>query len=165
VLRFRGCRISGTALLTMAFAGVFAQAAPFTYSGVGRAADLAAIAGRYPHSSLSGEYIHIAPADVRDLITGVALSGTGTARRLRITFEVSASGKPPAYPECAQIQPGLQKRYGPPDITREFDEEAARRSDRVWRTSSEEMTLVCFHPPRHSGPWLAEALIVAVATN
>jgi hypothetical protein len=140
---------------------LLAQASRFSYSDIDRGASLETLARRYPHSSRVGETIYVSAEDVRDSVTLIGLSGEGTARRLRLSFESRNVKGEPLYPSCADIRRRLEMRYGKPQVVREFDEEASRRSDALWQSATEEMTLVCFTPPGRRSVRMAEAIVVA----
>ena len=146
-------------LLTIVLTLALSQNA-FSYSNVGLASDLAAVAMRYPRSTLVGEYLYIAREEIRDFVTGIGLSGAGATRRLRISFESARGNREPMYPACADVQRSLEVRYGRPQAVREFSEEASPRSDRIWTAVDEEMTLVCFQPPGRRVRFMAEALVI-----
>ncbi len=139
---------------------LLAQASSFTYGNLGLSTDLGMVEKRYPHSSRIGDHIRIAPEEVRDFVTGISLSGSGPLRRLRISFETQRADGKNSYPPCADIQRDLEGRYGAPQTVRRFHEEASLRSDRVWENAREEMTLVCFAPPRGSRNLRAEAIVI-----
>jgi hypothetical protein len=134
----------------------------FTFAGIGLNSNLESVAAAYPHSNHVGEYLYVAPQDRRQHMAVVELSGSGATRRLRISFEIPGRGGQPVYPKCAAVHKGLADRYGPPVAVRNFDEESSRRSDRVWQSSREEMTLVCFRRPgqRRTSEFLAEAVVI-----
>ena len=129
-------------VLNQAF--VFPQISGFSFAGIGLDSDFAAVAARYRHSTPQDSYISIASEDSHDHISGIAISGSGPTRRVRITFETRSSGQRPDYPACAEVQAKLARLYGPPRQIRRFSEEASRRADRVWRSRAEELVLICF---------------------
>ena len=139
---------------------LFAQASAFTYSNLGLDTDLVAVERRYPRSTHVGDHIQIAREDVRDFVTGISLSGNGPSRRLRIAFEAQLANGTNSYPRCAEIQRDLERRYGPPQSVRRFNEEASPRSDRIWKNAREQMTLVCFEPARGNTSLRAEAIVI-----
>jgi len=73
-------------LLTLLLIGASEQGASYAYAGVGLSSDFKAVAARYPHSTPQGSYLRLGPQDVHDHISGIELSGTGPARRVRITI-------------------------------------------------------------------------------
>lgn len=133
----------------------------FTFEGLGLDSDIASIAAQYPHSTRVGDYIYVAPEDGRGRISGIGLSGAGRTRRLRLSFESSRPRGSPLYPLCGDVQRNLEKRYGPPQTVRDFNEEASPRSDRIWESATEQMTLVCFLSPGRRTPLFAEAVVIA----
>jgi hypothetical protein len=146
------------AILPLLVVGLPKQAPSFTYAGVGLASDLASVAARYPHSTPQGDYIRLEPTDIRDHVSAIEVSGTGPSRRVRVGFETQDSSGRPDYPRCRAIEAGLVARFGRPRDIRRFSEEASPRADRVWRSATEELTLVCF---REAGAWWAEAVQIA----
>ncbi|HET8625551.1 MAG TPA: hypothetical protein VFM14_18465 [Gemmatimonadales bacterium] len=143
-------------LLLLAASG---QAKPFAYTGISLRSDLMAVAARHPNSTLQGDYLRLAPEDMQDHISAVAISGTGAARRVRIMFEVQRPNGPPDYPRCRDIEARLTGDFGAPHAIRRFSEEASPRADRIWRSGTEELTLICFKGAR--GVYRAEAVQIA----
>jgi hypothetical protein len=47
---------------------------------------VAAVEIRYPRSRRAGNYVYVAPAESRDHIYGIEVSGVEPGRRLRVTF-------------------------------------------------------------------------------
>jgi hypothetical protein len=133
-----------------------AQVTEFTFGGVGLSSTLEALAKQYPRATRVGELLYVPPGDEHH-ISSIALSGAGPSRRLRISFGQLSASEKPIYPACATVQKGLEARYGAPAAVRAFDEEAVRRSDRVWRGSQEELTLVCFASGKSV---MAEAVVI-----
>lgn len=133
-----------------------AQVTEFTFADVGLSSELDVIAKRYPRANRVGELLYLPPGDEHHMSV-IELSGKGPARRVRITFEQRIASEKVAYPPCATVQHHLERRYGPPEI-REFAEEAARRSDRIWRAPQEELTLICF---AGGSRLLAEAVVIS----
>jgi hypothetical protein len=131
------------------------QARSFTYAGIGLGSDFKAVAARHPHSTPQGEYVRLEPEDMHDHISGIGISGTGPGRRVRIAFETMGPKDRPVYPKCGEIEAALAKAYGPAGEIRRFSEEASPRADRIWRSTAEEMTLMCFK--QHGVLW-AEAV-------
>ena len=132
-----------------------AQGKSFTYAGIGLGTELPALAVRHPGATLQGDYLRLSPDDTRDHISAVGISGTGTARRVRIMFERTSSAGSPVYPRCTEVETRLGRDFGSPQEVRRFTEEASPRADRVSRSSTEEMTLICF---RNRGVFRAEAV-------
>ena len=100
----------------------------------------------------------IAPEDSHDHISSIAISGTGPSRLVRIGFETRPDGQHPEYPTCTDVEAKLVHLYGKPRIRR-FTEEASRRADRLWRSRTEELTLICFDF-RGEGRFFAEAVLI-----
>lgn len=142
--------------LTVPMVAMVLQAQAFSFAGLSLGSDLNQVATRYPHSDRVGSYIHVAPNDSHDHISGIEISGAGATRRVRVSFESRRQGQQPEYPTCAHVQAKLEKRFGPPSSIRRFAEEASRRADRLWRSRTEVLTLICFGGSR--GQWLAEAV-------
>ena len=136
------------------------QTPRFTYSGIGLDATIEALVSRYPHSTRVGDFIYVDAADIRDAVTGIGISGTGAGKRVRLSFESRLEKGEPRYPVCSDIRRPLEMRYGSPQSVREFNEEASRRSDAVWQSATEELTLVCFTPPGRRSVRMAEAVVV-----
>lgn len=132
-----------------------AQAKPFSYAGIGLGSDLRSVAAQYPHSTPQTSFIRLAPQDIRDHVSAIEISGAGPTRRVRIAFETEGP-QGPAYPRCSTIETRLVTEFGPPQEIRRFSEEASRRADRLWRSKSEELALLCFTGAR-GGLW-AEAV-------
>lgn len=136
--------------------------ATFTFADIALDSSLTSVAATYPHSTRVGDLLYVSPQDRQQHIGVVELSGLGATRRLRIAFEVTDRSGHPVYPRCDVVQQDLERRYGQPVAVRNFDEERSRRSDRVWQSVKEQMTLVCFQSsgePRTSDR-RAEALII-----
>ena len=114
------------------------------------------MAARYPHSTVQGNYLRLAPEDVDDHISGIEISGTGASRRVRIAFEMEGANGAPEYPRCQEIEAKLAGDFGSPREVRRFSEEASPRADRIWRSEAEEMRLICFRGAR--GIFWAEAV-------
>jgi hypothetical protein len=128
----------------------------FTFAGIGLSSELDVIAKQYPAANRVGELLYLSPGDEHH-ISVIELSGKGPARRVRISFEQRIASEKVAYPPCTTVQHGLESQYGPPEI-RDFAEEAARRSDRIWRAPHEELTLICFAGGTRL---LAEAVVIS----
>ncbi len=134
------------------------QAAPFTFDGVGLGSDFKAVAARYSHSMPQDQMVSLVPEDVHDHISHIEISGSGRSRRVRIGFE-TRKGDRPDYPACAEVEAKLVARYGKPQTIHRFMEEASPRADRIWQSSAEELTLICFtHPGKRAV--LAEAVMI-----
>jgi uncharacterized protein YcgL (UPF0745 family) len=144
------------ALLAAPVGANLPQSRAFSFGGVSLASDLNQVAARYPRSQRSGSYIYVDPRDSHDHISGIEVSGTGPARRVRISFETRPDGRSPSFPTCVEVQAKLERQFGRPQTIRRFSEEASRRADRVWRSRTQELTLICFAGSR--GTWLAEAV-------
>jgi hypothetical protein len=144
------------ALLVAPFGASLPQIRAFSFAGVSLASDLNQVAARYRNSQRSGSYIYVDPRDSHDHISGIEVSGSGPARRVRVSFEMRRDGRSPKFPTCAEVQAKLERQFGRPHNIRRFSEEASRRADRVWRSRSEELTLICFAGSR--ARWLAEAV-------
>jgi hypothetical protein len=125
------------------------QAPVFSFAGVSLSSDFQAIADRYPHSRPQSEYVSLAPEDVHDHISAIEVSGTGSTRRVRIAFETRGASGRADYPRCAAIEAQLVGRFGRPQAVRRFMEEASPRADRLWRSQTEELTLICFAERGH----------------
>jgi hypothetical protein len=150
VTRTSACEIS--ALLVLA---VQVQAPAFSFAGVSLRSDFRAVAARYPHSTPQSEYVLLAPEDVRDHISAIEVSGSGATRRVRVSFETQGTGSEPEYPRCATIESKVSTQFGRPQEIRRFMEEASPRADRIWRSETEELALLCFS---HHGHLWAEAV-------
>jgi hypothetical protein len=135
---------SGRALYALLLWGAHAQIPAFSFAGVSLGSNFQDIAARYPHSSPQSEYVSLAPEDVHDHISAIEVSGSGPTRRVRITFETRGAGGQAEYPRCATIEAQLSGRFGRPHAVRRFMEEASPRADRLWRSATEELTLLCF---------------------
>ncbi|NOT10143.1 MAG: hypothetical protein HOP28_18270 [Gemmatimonadales bacterium] len=144
----------GVTFLTLS---LLAQAPAFTFAGVGLRSDFKAVAARYPHSVPQDQYISLARQDIHDHISAIGVSGSGETRRVRISFEITPDGGRPAYPSCAEIEAKLVKAYGPPHEIHRFSEEASPRADRIWRSTTEQLILICFQAPQ-GGRLFAEAV-------
>jgi hypothetical protein len=152
--------ITSTTAAALAVVAVLAGQVPhFTFAGLDLDSDLDSIAKRYPQSTRVGDYLYVSPRDCKTSISGIELSGAGPTRRLRIAFESRGSNGRPVYPVCGDVQRGIEKSYGKP-MVREFSEEASRRSDRIWRSAGEQMTLICFANPGRATPLFAEAVVI-----
>jgi hypothetical protein len=132
------------------------QGKPFSFAGVGLASDLRTVAARYPHSEAQASSIRLAPEDIRDHVSAIEISGTGPTRRVRVAFETEGPKGVPEYPRCGTIEARLIAEFGAPQEIRRFSEEASQRADRLWRSTSEELALLCFTGAR-GGLW-AEAV-------
>ncbi len=128
----------------------------FTFDGVSLDTDFKIIAAKYKGSDVQDAYVRLSPADVHDHISSIEVSGAGASRRVRIGFELE-SAKGPIYPTCADIEQRLTQPYGKPDDIRRFSEEATPRADRIWRSPTEMLTLLCFQSRTQ---WLAEAVMI-----
>ena len=126
------------------FSQATAQARPFSYAGVSLASDFKAVAARYPHSTPQDNYVRLDPADIHDHISAIELSGDGPSRRVRILFEIQESDARLRYPLCRDVEKKIASTFGRPNQIRRFAEEASPRADRIWRSDTEELTLVCF---------------------
>jgi hypothetical protein len=146
-------------LIPLLVVGVSAQAPSFTFAGIGLESDLKAVAARYPHSTPESGYVRLAPEDIHDHVSSIGISGTGAGRRVRITFETDGPSGGPEYPRCKTIESKLIAQFGAPHDIRRFSEEASQRADRIWRSQSEELTLLCFKGAR--GTYWAEAVQIA----
>lgn len=129
---------------------------PLSFAGIGLGSDLDQVATMFPNSKRVGDYLNVAPQDVRDHVFGIELSGIGTGRRVRLSF--GRPSGPPQYPTCEQIQALIETRYGPPGSIESFAEERRRRSDRHWQRPGERLTLHCFAV--HDRGWFAEAVVI-----
>jgi hypothetical protein len=129
--------------------GTQGQVPIFSFAGISLKSDFRAVAARYPHSSPQSEYILLAPEDRHDHISAIEISGTGSTRRVRIAFEIQAPSGQPEYPKCATVQARLAEQYGRPQAIRRFMEEASPRADRIWRSRTEELILICFAERGH----------------
>jgi hypothetical protein len=146
----------GLAILPLLLASAPKQAASFSYAGVSLESDLTQVAARYPHSTPQGDYLRLEPQDVHDHISSIEVSGSGLARRVRIAFELQDAAGRARYPRCEEIEARLVAPFGAPKEIRRFSEEAALRADRVWRSDTEELVLLCFR--MSEGLLLAEAV-------
>jgi hypothetical protein len=146
------------ALPALVIAGAQIQASAFSFDGVSLHSDFREVAARYPHSTPQDQYVSLSPQDIHDHISEIEVSGTGRGRRVRIGFETRPDGQHPDYPTCAAIEAKLVPRFGRPQAIRRFYEEATARADRVWRSPTEELTLLCFKGARHR--LLAEAVLI-----
>lgn len=144
------------ALCALLLWGTQVQVPTFAFAGVSLSSDFRAVAARYPHSRPQSEYVSLAPEDVHDHISAIEVSGTGSTRRVRIAFETRGASGQPEYPRCATIEAQLIGQFGRPQAVRRFMEEASPRADRIWRSRTEELTLVCFEAER--GRLWAEAV-------
>ena len=77
---------------------------------------------------------------------------------MRVAFETRPDRQHAAYPMCAAIEAQLVRQYGHPHFVRRFLEEASSRADQIWRSGTEERTLVCFKGPGRA--FLAEAALI-----
>src|SRR5258708_4339019 len=118
-----------SAILTVPMTASVLQAPAFSFAGVRLDSDLDQVATRYPHSTRASQYIDVAPEDSHDHISGIEVSGAGSTRRVRISFETRREGQPPDYPPCAQVQTKLEQQFGPPASIRRFAEERSQRAD------------------------------------
>lgn len=123
-------------------------ASRFSFDGVGLSSDFKTVAARFPHSTPQDQYVSLAPQDIHDHISAIEVSGTGRSRRVRIGFETRSKVGRLDYPTCAGVEAKLVAQYGRPQEIRQFQEEASPRADRVWRSPSEELTLLCFREVR-----------------
>jgi hypothetical protein len=144
-------------LLYASLTGLLAQAQHFAFAGVGLRSDLQQVAARYPRSVPLGQHLVLAPEDAHDGISTIEISGTGGGRRVRISFETRPDGREPDYPRCREVEEKVAQLYGRPHQIVRFNEESSRRVDRVWRSATEEMRLVCFKGARRL---LAEAVLI-----
>ena len=140
---------SGRALYALLLWGAQAQTPAFSFDGVSLGSDFPAVAARYPHSTPQDGYVSLAPEDVHDHISAIEVSGNGPTRRVRIAFETRGPAGQAEYPRCATIEGQLVGRFGRPQEVRRFMEEASPRADRVWRSLTEELTLICFAERGH----------------
>jgi hypothetical protein len=101
--------------------------------------------------------VSLAPEDVHDHVSAIEVSGTGSTRRVRIAFETQAGGGQAEYPRCETLEAKLIGQFGRPQTVRRFMEEASPRADRIWRSQTEELTLICF---AERGRLWAEAVII-----
>jgi hypothetical protein len=145
-----------SALLIAALLAAPAQGKPFFYAGVSLSSDLEVVAARYPHSTRQDSYIRLGPEDVHDHISGIEVSGTGHNRRVRVIFELQDATGQPQYPRCRAIEARIASTFGPPQEIRRFAEEASPRADRIWRSETEQLALLCFGGV--GGVFLAEAV-------
>jgi hypothetical protein len=120
--------------------------------------------GRHSRLSYCGEFRFRSrrvcvprPEDVHDHISAIEVSGTGSTRRVRIAFETQAGGGQAEYPRCETLEAKLIGQFGRPQTVRRFMEEASPRADRIWRSQTEELTLICF---AERGRLWAEAVII-----
>jgi quercetin dioxygenase-like cupin family protein len=120
------------------------QAKPYSYAGIGLGSDIGTVARRYPHSTAQASSLRLAPEDIRDHVSAIEISGTGPGRRVRIAFETDGPQGAPEYPRCRAIEAALVAQFGAPTEIRRFSEEASARADRLWRSPSEELALLCF---------------------
>ena len=134
-----------------------AQGKSFGYAGIGLGSEPEAVAARHPGSTLQGDYLRLAPDDTLDHISAIGISGTAATRRVRIGFELTQATGSPTYPRCSAVEARLGRDFGSPQEIRRFTEEASPRADRVWRSPTEEMTLICF---RDGGVLRAEAVLI-----
>ena len=132
------------ALPALLFMGIRGQVPTFSFAGIGLSSDFQAVAARYPHSSPQGNYLSLAPEDMHDHISAIEVSGTGSTRRIRIAFEIPMASGQPEYPGCATVEAKVTDQYGRPQAIHRFSEEASPRADRIWRSRTEELTLICF---------------------
>ena len=131
------------------------QATTFEFAGLSRAITLQYVATRYPHSTVAGSYVYVAPEDVHDHIFGIELFGPRLSNRLRISF-----GSPDRrYPPCEVIERRIAARHGPPSEVRAFLEEAAQSRHVTWQLASEIVHLQCFSDSA-DGRYSAEAISV-----
>jgi len=145
------------AMLLLVQAGLLsAQEPSFTYDSVGLTSDFSTVARRFPHSVPQDQYVSLVPEDIHDHISAVEVSGQGAIRRVRIAFETRPDGEHPDYPACAVIERQLVARYGKAHEIHQFMEEASPRADRIWRSRTEVLTLICFQDA--PGELLAEAV-------
>lgn|SRR5262245_38552038 len=135
---------------------LWTQASHFSFAGISLDSDFKTVAARYPHSRPQDQYVSLAPEDVHDHVTSIAISGTGRSRLVRIAFDLARDGGAPDYPSCEGIEAMVVAEYGRPTTVRRFYEERMRRADRVWQSVGEEMQLVCFEGSRNR--FLAEAV-------
>ena len=149
-------------LLYAGFTGLLARTQHFVFAGVGLQSELQEVAVRYPRSVSLGRSLVLAPEDAHDGISTIEISGAGAGRRVRISFETRPAGLELEYPPCRAVETGLVQQYGQPQEILRFTEAASRRADRVWRSSTEEMRLICF---RGTGRLLAEAVLIAPGRN
>jgi len=130
------------------FAGVLAGAAEitravgqsFSFAGVSLDTDLESLAATLPLSLRTSGYIRVAPEESTHHIGSIEIGPT----RVRIGFELRDEAARPVYPACEPIHAELVARFGEPVEARSFHEEAMERLDRLWRTETEELALVCF---------------------
>jgi hypothetical protein len=140
---------SDRALYALLLCGAQVQISAFSFAGVGLSSDFQAVAARYPHSTPQDGYVSLTPEDVHDHISAIEVSGAGSTRRVRIAFETRGAAGQAEYPRCATIEAQLIGRFGRPQAVRRFMEEASPRADRLWRSQTEELTLICFAARRH----------------
>jgi hypothetical protein len=132
------------AFLPLLLLAVPEQAPSFSYAGVSLLSDFREITSRYPHSIPQSDYVRLEPEDVHDHISAIEVSGTGLSRRVRISFEIQQATGQPEYPQCREIEAKLASTFGAPREIRRFSEEASLRADRIWRSETEELALLCF---------------------
>jgi hypothetical protein len=144
------------ALHALILAAFQIPAATFSFDGVSLQSDFRDVAARYSHSTPQDQYVSLDPRDIHDHISMIEVSGTGRSRRVRIAFETRPDGQHADYPTCAAIEARLVTRFGRPQEIRRFYEEASARADRIWRSPTEELTLICFTGARRRV--LAEAV-------
>ena len=142
-------RTSGWVIPTLLLGSFQVQAPPFSFAGVSLTSDFRTVAARYPHSTPQSEYVLLAPEDVRDHVSAIEISGSGPTRRVRIGFETHGTSGQLEYPRCATIESKVRTQFGRPQEIRSFMEEASPRADRIWRSQTEELTLLCFADRGH----------------
>ena len=145
-------------LIVIRSAALDAQVQGFSFAGVGLQSTFKSVAARYPHSTPQDQFVTLAPQDIHDHISAIEVSGSGPTRRVRVAFETRPDGQHADYPMCAAIEAQLVRQYGHPQFVRRFMEEASSRADRIWRSRTEELTLVCFKGPGRA--FLAEAVLI-----
>ena len=146
----------GGALRGLLIMGVQVQASTFAFAGVSLSSDFRTVAARYPHSTPQDQYVSLAPEDIHDHISAIEISGSGSNRRVRVAFETLGAGGRHDYPQCAAIEAKLAAQFGRPQAIRRFHEESSPRADRIWRSQTEQLTLICFGGER--GRLSAEAV-------
>jgi hypothetical protein len=143
-------------LVLLGLLGVPQQGTSYAYAGVSLSSDFKVVAARYPHSLPQDSYVRLEPEDAHDHISAIEVSGAGPSRRVRVTFEIEETTGRPRYPRCSEIEAKLVSTYGAPQEIRRFSEEASLRADRIWRSETEQLVLLCFRGV--GGAFWAEAV-------
>lgn len=134
----------------------------FSYGGIGLGSDLPQVARRFRTVPDPEPYLRVSTEYARDQIRVIAVGGSGRHRQVRISLGGRDSLPAEEYPDCSQIETVLKQSFGPAQEILHFMEETHHRSDRIWRSATEKLTLECFLNPE--GRLVAPTVIILPRT-